>query len=199
MPVTATAGTTTSALFEVPRKKWTREEIRVLDTTGIFDGQNYELVDGELVNKMAKFWSHVQGTDNVHSNLLGIFGRGLVYQEAPSDVAAADCPINEPQPDVVVLKRLHDNLRLNPQPQDVRLLVEVADSSLRVDTTTKGELYARAGIDDYWVLDLNGRCLRVFRQPVADSYQEVLVHGEHESASPLSRPDVLIRVADLLP
>ncbi len=183
----------------MPGKKWTREEVRVLDTTGLFEGQNYELVGGELASKMGKLWTHVRATKKVHDRLDRIFGDNLVYTEAPIDVAIDDNRTNEPQPDVVVLSEPPSHLHNNPQPTEIALLVEVADSSLRVDTTTKAALYARAGIPDYWVLDLNGRRLIVYREPVDGEYSKVLVYQEHESVSPLARPGAQIQVADVLP
>jgi Uma2 family endonuclease len=85
-------------------------------------------------------------------------------------------------------------------------VVEVADSTLDQDTTTKAELYATAGIPDYWVLDVDGRRLLVFRDPAplptglgATAYQTHLMLNPTDTVSPLATPTAVIRVADLLP
>src|ERR1700678_623537 len=90
----------------------------------------------------------------------------LVQQGAPIDVSPEDNPSNEPEPDIIVLNRDFLNFRsANPSPQDLHLVVEVADTTLNFDLTTKAALYARAGVADYWVLDVNGRRLIVHREP----------------------------------
>ncbi len=74
--------------------------------------------------------------------------------EAPIDVSPNDNPTNEPVPDLIVLN--HDSATIvsgNPQPSDLNLIVEISDSTL-FDLTTKAWLYARAGILEYWVLDV---------------------------------------------
>lgn len=110
---------------------------------------------------------------------------------------------SEPQPDVTVVPGAHRDYA--DHPTVAALLVEVADSSLFFDTTTKAELYATAGVPEYWVLDVDGRQLHVFRGPVAlptglgaTAYQTHLVLGEGDAVSPLSAA-AEVRVADLLP
>jgi Uma2 family endonuclease len=81
----------------------------------------------------------------------------------------------------------------------------VADATLSYDLTTKAELYATAGVADYWVLDLNGRQLHVFRDPQHNAalnvtaYQTHNILGPNDTVSPLAAPTGAIRVADLLP
>ena len=84
-------------------------------------------------------------------------------------------------------------------------MIEVADTTLNTDTTDKAEQYATAGIADYWVLDLNGRRLLVFRDPAplpaglgATAYRKQQVLGPTDTVKPLAAPNSSIRVADLL-
>src|SRR5258708_7496245 len=89
--------------------------------------------------------------------LVEVFGARLVNPETPIDVAPEDNPSNEPQPDLIVLKRDFSHFKSeNPRPQDLQLVVEVADSTLGFDLTKKARLYARAGIVEYWVLERRG-------------------------------------------
>lgn len=183
----------------LPHKVWTRPEVEVLESSGLFAGEHFELIDGELIDKMGKKRSHVVATKSVAAALAAIFGADYVEQEAPIDVASGDNPRNEPEPDVVVLRRRSREIDGNPRPSDVALVVEIADTTLRYDLTTKAALYARAGIPEYWVLDVNGRRLLVRREPVDGSYRLALEFGEAGWAAPLDRPSATIAVASLLP
>jgi Uma2 family endonuclease len=128
------------------------------------------------------------------------FGFRLVNQEAAIDVAPEDNPTNAPQPDLIVLTREATHFRsANPRPEDLRLVVEIADSSLNFDLTTKAALYARAGIAEYWVLDVAGRRLLVHREAKAGGYASIIAYGEQESVAPLTAPQAEFRVADAFP
>lgn len=105
----------------------------------------------------------------------------------------------EPQPDVMVLAGVPDDYQDVPRPADVLLLVEVSNSTLRYDRNTKSGLYAENGIAEYWIINLRSRKLEVFRQPEADAYIELRWYDETEAVAPLSAPNALVRVADLLP
>ena len=111
---------------------------------------------------------------------------------------------NNPMPDVAVVAGKPGYHGAHPT--TAALVVEVADATLASDITDKAERYATAGIADYWVLDLNGRRLLVFRDPVplpaglgATAYKTHLTLGTTDSVSPLAAPASTIRVADLLP
>ena len=86
----------------------------------------------------------------MHLWLLDAFGRSFVNADAPIDVNPGDNPLNEPEPDLIVLNRnFAAFVSANPQPADISLVVEIADSSLNFDLSVKAALYARAGIIDY--------------------------------------------------
>jgi Uma2 family endonuclease len=81
----------------------------------------------------------------------------------------------------------------------LRLVVEVADSTLGFDLRTKAALYARAGIAEYWVLDIAGRRMIVHRNPQAGTYVSVAAYNEDESVAPLAAPDSCFRIRDTFP
>src|SRR5207249_405048 len=119
---------------------------------------------------------------------------------APIDVAPEDNPSNEPEPDLIVLKRdLSHFTNENPRPEDLQLVVEVADSTLGFDLTTKASLYARAGIVEYWVLDIAGRRMIAHRDPKAGRYASVAAYSSEESVSPLAAPNSYFRIKDAFP
>jgi Uma2 family endonuclease len=197
-----------SALIEVPvekaaspkRKRWTRAECDSLDALGLLNEQHLELVEGELIDKMGKNRPHVNALVLIQGWLIQVFGIRLVNPEAPIDVSPEDSPSSAPEPDLIVLKRDISYFRsANPGPQDLYLVVEIADTTLYFDLATKAALYARAGIEDYWVLDVSGRRLIVHRQPQAGKYTSVLIYNEQESVAPLAAPQAMFKVADAFP
>jgi Uma2 family endonuclease len=164
-----------------PRKRWTREQCAPLEASGLFEQERLELVDGELIAKMGK-------------NRPNVF----VNAEAPIDVSPADNASSEPEPDLIVLKREFATFDSNPQPQDLDLVVEIADSTLNFDLTVKAALYARAAIAEYWVLDVAGKRLIVHRDPVSGTYTSVAACGENEIIAPLAAPKAQFRPSEVL-
>jgi len=178
-----------------PLKRWTRTA--ALESSELCDQEHLELVRGELIIKPRKKRPHVNALVAVQAWLVRTFGEQFVNPEAPIDVAPEDNPISEPEPDLVVLIRpSRDFPEENPRPSDLRLVVEISGSTLGFDLTTKAELYARAGIVEYWVVDVAARRLIVHRDPREGLYRSVIAYGEHETASPLAAPHSEFRVAD---
>ena len=181
-----------------PRKRWTRQEIEVFERSGAWEGQHFELIEGDLINKMGKYLRHALAVKNVAQALALLFGWKALVWETSMDVSPEDHPTSNPEPDVLVLKRDPSEIRGNqPAPADVALVVEVSDSTLAFDLGTKAGLYARAGIAEYWVLDINGRQLIVHREPAA-VYKSVVAYAADESVAPLAALDRVIAVAELL-
>lgn len=186
-----------SAEEVLPHKTWTRDELLLVEGTGVFEGARFELIEGELLDKMGKRPPHNRGLRRIVILLGRIFGPEQIQHETPIDVAPVDNSRNEPEPDVVVLRRSFETFDRNAAPQDIAMVVEVADSSLKTDLETKAVLYARAGIGDYWVVDVRHRCLYVFREPVGDVYLQRVQLREDETVSPLERPQHSIIVGSL--
>jgi Uma2 family endonuclease len=172
-------------------------ECVALEASGIWEQQRLELVGGELISKMGKKRAHVNALVAVQAGLVRTIGEQFVNPEAPIDVAPEDNPTNEPEPDLVVLgKPSHEFRDSNPRAADLRLVVEISDSTLGFDLITKAELYARAGIVEYWVVDIAMRRLVVHRDPREGLYRSVALYSEGEAVSPLAAPENKFRVAD---
>jgi Uma2 family endonuclease len=181
------------------RKRWTRTEIDELTSKGWFAGEHYELIDGELIDKMGKGVSHVFATMALFEWLLAVFGVKRIHKEDPIDVAAEDNEHNQPEPDLVVLREpILKKPARHPQPEDVLLAIEVSDTTLATDRSLKAALYARASIPEYWILDLKKRRLIVHRQPSEGQYASVVGYGEDESVAPLAAPESPFHVAAAL-
>ncbi len=167
-----------------PRKRWTRAECATLESLGLWDQQRQELVHGEMISKMGKKRPQVNALVAVQAWLVRTFGEQFVNPEAPIDVAREDNPTNEPEPDLVVLARpSREFLDANPRPADLRLVVEISGSTLGFDLTTKAELYARAGIVEYWVIDVAAPRLIVHRDPRQGLYGSVTAYSEEETVT----------------
>lgn len=188
MPVAVSTPALPPAL-DPRRKRWTREEFEALAAAGLLQDQKLELIEGELISTMGKHRPHTNALILMQRWLVATFGALFVNPETPIDVAPQDNPASEPQPDLIVLGRSSLEFQTaNPQASEVRLLVEISDSTLAFDLTRKAALYARAGIADYWVLDVAGRRLIVHRQPEGGRYLQVIAYAEHEAVAPLAAP-----------
>jgi Uma2 family endonuclease len=205
MPAEVIANTETRASGYPPRKRWTRAECLSLESTGLWERERLELIDGELISRMGKKRPHVNAMIFVMKWLPDVFGALYVTPEAPIDVSPEDNPTNEPEPDLVVLKQpcsVYESA--NPGPFDVRLLVEISDTTLAFDLGTKARLYARAGIPEYWVVDVVGRRIVVYREPAHRdprdwAFENVVSYSEGESIAPLAAPGRSFRVDDAFP
>jgi Uma2 family endonuclease len=180
--------------------RWTREQYLKLDALGFFGEKRVELIRGEIIEMPRPSWSHVVGTTKAAAVLRQVFaGTGWVNEQNPLPT-----PDSDPLPDVAVYPgRIED---YSDYPTVSLLVVEVAESSLTYDITTKAELYAEAGHADYWVIDLENRRLLVFRDPEplpaglgATAYRTRDTFGPADTVAPLAAPASPVRVADLLP
>jgi Uma2 family endonuclease len=185
---------------EVPhRKRWTRQECQQLRDAGFLPGR-YELIDGEILEKMPKKPPHVIALMLLAAWMEGLFGRYFVRTQDPVVIPVPDEFSSEPEPDIAVTRApTTAYLTNNPGPEDLLLVGEVSDSTLAYDLRIKANLYGAAGIPEYWVLDVAGRRLNVHRLPSPEGYREVRLYTENEQVATLSRPDDPILVASLLP
>ncbi len=162
----------------------------MLEASGIWEQQHLELIEGELISKMGKKRPHTIVLVQVQAWLVRVFGEQYVNPETPIDLAPEDNSINEPEPDLIVLARPSREIRTgNPQPSEIRLLVEISDTTLRFDLTVKARLYTRAGIAEYWVVDIPARRIVAHRDPQDGHYRSVVAYSEQESVRPLAAPD----------
>ena len=178
--------------------RWTREAFEKLAEVGLIDPDaRLELIDGEILQKMSPQSSrHATAVLLVAEALRSVFASPAYTVRVQLPLALG--PYSEPEPDVAVVEGTPRRYR-EAHPSTAVLVVEVADASLAFDRTRKAALYARAGIPDYWIVNLLDGVLEVHRQPEGDAYRERLVLPSQERVRPLARPEVEIAVAELLP
>ena len=191
------------SMLPIRTRRWTRKEYdRLVELGVLHEDEPIELVDGQMVVREPRHTPHVTATALVVEALRGAFGAGW-WVRAQEPVALDDD--SEPEPDVTVVRGAPRDY-LAEHPSRPVLVVEVAQASLAFDRRRKGGLYARAGIEDYWIVNLVGRALEVYRQPVSSAsarygwkYKSVRVLKPGTTVSPLGAPTARIAVADLLP
>jgi Uma2 family endonuclease len=180
---------------------WTREEYHRLADQGFFQDRRVELIEGEIIEMPVPKPPHVMALILTEDALRAAFGRGFhVRTQAPLNLGEA----SEPEPDLAVVP---GGPRDYPEhPTTALLVVEISETTLPIDRGRKASLYARAGLADYWIVNLVDRHLEVRRTPVPDaaqpfgfSYQDVIILDATEYAAPLAVPAARIAVTDLLP
>ncbi|MGH7334084.1 MAG: Uma2 family endonuclease [Candidatus Rokuibacteriota bacterium] len=184
-------------------RRWTRHEYERLVEQGFLgSGDRVELLEGWLLVQEPQHSPHATATRLAQEALRAAFGPGW---DVRAGLPLALGRFSEPEPDVSVVHGSPRDYR-DAHPTEAALVVEVAHASLRLDRTRKARIYARAGIPDYWIVNLVTRVLEVYRDPVAlDSahrrweYRMVRSLGPGDSVTPLAAPQASIAVADLLP
>lgn len=189
--------------YVVEMRRFTRAEYDRLIEVGFFQPSDpIELVGGQLLVAERKTPPHYVATHKATHTLEAAFGPGWwVRSQAPISLDDE----SEPDPDVAVVPGSVDDY-LRDHPARPILTVEVAESSLAMDRQHKGGLYARAGLADYWVVNLIDRVVEVYREPVPDAeapfgwrYASCERLGPTQMVTPVAVPGARIRVADLLP
>jgi Uma2 family endonuclease len=181
--------------------RWTVDQFHYLGDLGLFEGRRAMLIDGIIIEEGPMNPPHRIGLELTTEALRLAFGNGWrICVQMPLVLGQT----TDPEPDVAVVSGSPRGATNHPT--TAALVVEVSDTSLRFDTTEKMNRYAASAITDYWVLDVNGRQLLVFRDPVADPsqpfghrYATRLTLGPSDAVSPLAAPQASVRVADLLP
>jgi Uma2 family endonuclease len=129
------------------------------------------------------------------TELFNTLGAGPVNVWSQNPILLGDD--SEPQPDIAILQR-RPSARELPKATDVLLVIEVADSSAGYDRSTKGRLYADAGIPEYWIVDLTADRVVVFREPRSGGYGMVRSARRGESVAPVNIPDIALSVDDIV-
>ncbi len=179
------------------RRLFTREEYHRMAEVGILKPTDrVELIRGEIVEMSPIGRRHYAFVNNLsHLLIMGLAGRAIVAVQGP--IVLADN--TEPEPDLAVIRR-----RIPPykdreaHTEDGLLLIEVAESSLAYDRSTKLRLYAAAGIPEYWVVDCGAESIEVYRTPHPDGYRDVAcVAGPTARVALQAFPDVALALTEI--
>jgi Uma2 family endonuclease len=180
--------------IEAPRRLLTADEYMAMVEAGIFGPDDHiELLDGEIVEMSAQGAAHVKACTRANELLVLAYATSL-YEVRPMSTHRAG-PRSVPEPDLSVVARSENGI---VEVSASLLLVEVADSSLKIDREWKASIYARAGAPLYWIVEIPYRRVRVLSDPRDGDYRkESLVEEDGELTLP--QIDRAIPVTALLP
>ena len=186
---------------DAPRKRlFTRKEYHAMGKAGIFEHkERVELLEGEIIVmspvgsrrsscilRMTE-WFYESGR---------LTGRAHIHSQNP--VVVSD--ISEPEPDLMLLAYREDRYAVGkPRPQDILLLVEVADSSLGYDRNVKLPRYAEVGIPETWIANLRDDRIEAHTEPTSEGYRSTRIYSRGDTISPTAFPDLQINVSDIIP
>jgi Uma2 family endonuclease len=171
------------------------EDYHKMGEAGLFEsGARVELIDGEIFDMTpigTKHASTVTRLTDIFTE--GLRGKAIVSVQNPIVLGAQ----SEPQPDLAVLKKKKDYYAsAHPRPGDILLLIEVADTTACRDREIKVPLYARHGIPEVWLIDLEQKRLEVYHGPKAGEYRHVDIYRK-EQVSPKDFPDLKVDLNEL--
>ena len=179
--------------------RWTVERYERLGELGVLVGEDHvELLEGIIVNKAMSDPGHAAPVDELTEFFSAVSAnRWRVRCQQPVCLPNQE---SVPEPDVALVRRNPGGYRAHhPGPADIFLLVEVANTSVAVDRGRKLALYARAGVTEYWIVNVPEGSVEVYRdpQPAAGAYTHAETVRSGAALAPAAFPDAALPVADL--
>ena len=179
----------------MPYHRWSVNEYHQMAQAGLLnETDRVELIEGELIDMAPIGSKHAFRVDSIARALQLAAGKMLLVR-VQNPVFLGEH--SEPQPDIAVVKD-KNYTESHPGADDVLLIVEVSDTTLAYDRDVKLSLYARHGIPEVWLLDVNSGELTVYREPGEGQYRLIRKPTRAEAVSPVLVPEVLITLADVL-
>ena len=184
--------------IEAAKKRFTVDEYHRMAETGILtERDRVQLIDGEIIQMIAMGARHAAAVRRLGALLTTAFGgRALVGVQLPIQLDQ----FSEPEPDISVVRPRPDFYATeHPGPEQILLLIEIAESSLGYDRDVKLPIYAADRIAEVWIVDLEGGVLRVYRDPTETGYATSLTLRDGASVSPLAFPDTRFPINEIVP
>jgi len=178
-------------------KQWTVEDYHRMLRAGILSSEDrVELLEGQIVEMVPQNPPQASRIDD-GGDYLKVNPNGYVpVLELDNGTLA---PGSEPEPDFAIVRPDPNRYRdRHPGPQDILLLIEVADATLTRDRSYKAVIYAKAGIPEYWIIDLPQRQMIVLHDPQGETYQKEQILGADDQRAPLQCPEVTVNLRYLL-
>ncbi len=172
------------------------EYYRMAEAGLLAEDSRVQLIDGEIIDMPPIGPRHSDGVDRLAEVFFSRLG-GVARVRVQNPIHLDEH--NEPEPDLVLARRRQGGYASgHPTPEDVLLVIEVADTSAEYDRQTKALMYSRAGILDYWIVDLGRDHVLVLRDPTEAGYATTRVYRRGEQLRPLAFPDLAVRIDDIL-
>jgi len=183
-------------VLQLVRYQFTVKQFHQMAESGILsENDRLELIRGEMIDMSPIGRRHAGCVNRLVNLLIQLLGKQIVL--APQNPVELD-ETSEPQPDIALLKPRPDFYRnSHPQPEDIFLLIEVADTTIKYDREVKIPLYAEANIPEVWLIDVNQEVIEVYRNPIQGVYQDVQKLVKNQVLSILAFPNVHINVSEI--
>ena len=177
----------------LPKRRFTVDEYLRMAELGILSaGERLELIEGEIIQMAAMGSPHAACVSRLTQLLTrGVGDRALVRVQCPIHLS----DLSAPEPDLALVRPREDHYAsAHPGADDVLLLIEVGETTVEFDRGAKAALYARAGIAEYWLVDLPASAIDVFREPGTEGYRDVRRYRAGDLLRPAALPalDVLV-------
>jgi len=176
---------------QIARRHFNVEEYYRVAAAGVLsENDRVELIEGEIVETNPIGSRHAACVGRLTEILGGLVsGKAIVWVQNPVQIN----DYSEPLPDVALFKRRDDFYsQANPQPADVLLIIEVADSSVDYDREVKIPLYARANIPEMWLVNLPKDTIEIYTQPLGETYREIRLVKRGESLTAKTLPSLAL-------
>jgi Uma2 family endonuclease len=184
-----------SAVFTPTRARLTVAQFQRMGDAGIMPPETrLELVDGELIEMAPIGPRHMHAVNRLTRALVAAVGEAAIVS-VQNPVALGEH--SETQPDLALLRPQSDSETRLPTQDDVLLLVEVADTTLQYDRTTKLALYARFGVREVWIVNLIDRILEIHREPYNGAYRLKLERHANDAVAPVALPNAEVRLSEI--
>lgn len=179
------------------RRQFTVEEYHRMVEAGILtEDERVELLDGMIVQMLPISPRHAA----CGKRFLKLFSQQL----GNNSIISVHNPVelsdrSEPQPDIALLQPRSDFYEADhPQPKDIFLIVEIADTTVEADRQVKIPLYAGSGVSEVWLVDISGQLIETYRQPTAAGYQDMQKCLRGQRIAPQAFPEIQLTVDDVL-
>ncbi len=179
----------------IVRRLLTVKEYHQMGELGILQGQNLELINGEILEMSPVGSDHASIVEKLKDLLtINLFQQAIVRIQNPIHLSE----YSEPEPDLAVVQFREDYYRkAHPTPSDIITLIEVADTSLAYDLEVKLPLYAQHEIEEFWLSNISQQQLEVYTQPAGGTYKSRQIYNSDDIVT-LTKFDLEIKVRDLL-
>lgn len=195
MHILAVRDAPTDPLLQPTHHRWSVTDYYRMAASGVLtERDRVELIEGELIDMAPIGSRHAYAVTHMAGLFRAPAGQFLVSVQNPVRLSGW----SEPQPDIVLL-RPGNYADAHPGPDDVLLIVEVAESSLQYDRDVKLALYARYGIPEAWLVDVVRNTITLYRDPAPHGYRSMAQPRRDETIAPQQLPERVLEVAQLLP
>ncbi len=180
--------------------KWSVEDYHRMIESGVLNNRSVELLEGEIIEMSPEGPLHSSTNDNVAEYLRELL-RGVARIREAHPITLENSPhsrASEPEPDIAVVRLTNTNYSArHPYPEDIYWLIEISNTTLEEDLGRKKRIYANAGINEYWIINLKTTEIIVFREPSGNDYKTKFTVNEG-TITPVSFPNIQIEVKTLL-